>query len=1237
MHEETPKLRPASTNKNLITNKSHTEIKKVNKKLRRGSLPTETDVNSPVIKKLMISAKTVATDDLTSLLQSDLSTKRSLHKKKNNQSEINVQTISSEEENLIRNSTSRRRSGRKYCSLSPPNKLFNKVDLIKNDHLSTSQNLNVSLPNRRSLRMENSHSSLQGNSSFNKSESKPNNQSTIAQSDSPLTKSLHKEQRNSSLKKSDYKENVSQSDFENSPQPRKSLRQQSLFTSSVEKHENEDPLNNTQSETLGTRKSLRQEMQLFDISQAELSMNKSVNLLDISQPELSTSKRSTRKESMSARKSIRKYNVLDITENNSPRRPSMRMSCNPFKISQNMSGVGFLNDGNDLIDWDTPEKSNVAKSESPDHADIDSADVNDLKEENNSSEIADAKKATACKVLNSPLNDLTDVKGVRALMETPGRRPKTPKNDLTDVRGVRQLLDPKEIKSPKNDLTNVAGVKALLKTPGRKGRTPKNDLTNVQGVKRLMNPFREPQSPENDLTEVLGVKKLFRTPKMQNSPLNNLTDIRGVRNLLKTPGQVEKSPKNDLRDVRGIKRLMNPLKDPKSPENDLTEVAGVKSLFRSPKIQNTPKNDLSNVKGVKSLMKTPGRKQKSPENDLRDVRGVKQLMDPKLEKSPENDLSDIRGVKQLFKRNNMPRNDLTDVEDVRHLFVTPEKSLNKSEQIEENKTRRVSSMDDLFNELKYENEPSDSPLSHLRKIPIITYERKAMSLSPVKRDVNNLNLKNRYSDRIVQGPSAHVQKWIEEQTVLSLNRVDDNEIDTHIHTVEASVEPEVFETQSKPINQRVLRTKNLEDIENTSDVELTPRTRTRRQQIKAAEDAKTASPLTQSRRGKIESLSVEGITKIVVEREDVPPKKRGRPKKTKTNVTDTDNVTPIRTRGGRGKDTAEDEVVEQVVLIQKTTRRMRKNERTAIETVEVIQNNAIEDVNILDSLGIIENEKKKTSKKRTKAETDSDAGTIENKSAKRQRKKVEDDELEISRHVKFDVPDFGTPEEPKRTRRGARKIETEAEDIETKPTARRGRNARKKEVDETEHVSEIVEPVPQTTGALTDINLPVKSGRNTRKKEQDGSEDKVEENELKPTQKRGRNTRKKEVKETETVVENDENVQEEKVVKSRRKQPAKNITAETEENDINSANVLVKPTRRTRAAKVTNETEKTEDTEQENTGKKTQRKKRSPNTESTSDEKAEENSHSTSKRTRTNIAKEKEEPVRKSARTRKAK
>ncbi|CAH0555535.1 unnamed protein product [Brassicogethes aeneus] len=179
-------------------------------------------------------------------------------------------------------------------------------------------------------------------------------------------------------------------------------------------------------------------------------------------------------------------------------------------------------------------------------------------------------------------------------------------------------------KSPKNDLTEIYGVKKLMQTP-KAVNPPKNDLSNVIGVKKLMQTPKAVNSPKNDLSNVAGVKSLLRTPRVIRSPKNDLSDVQGVKTLLHTP-KVQNSPKNDLSDVKGVKILMKTPRVTKDPKNDLSDVEGVKILMKTPRVTKDPKNDLSDVEGVKILMKTP-RVTKDPKNDLSDVEGVEQLFD----------------------------------------------------------------------------------------------------------------------------------------------------------------------------------------------------------------------------------------------------------------------------------------------------------------------------------------------------------------------------------------------------------------------------------------------------------------------------------------------------------------------------------------------------------------------------------------------------------------------------------
>ncbi|XP_018560952.1 uncharacterized protein LOC108903306 [Anoplophora glabripennis] len=220
---------------------------------------------------------------------------------------------------------------------------------------------------------------------------------------------------------------------------------------------------------------------------------------------------------------------------------------------------------------------------------------------------------------------------------------KVEKTPMKDV-GKKELSIPKEAKSPKNDLTEVRGVRRLIQTP-KPAPSPKNDLSNVAGVKKLFSTPNIVRSPKNDLTQIPNLRK-FVYPVQQNSPRNDLSDVAGIKKLLNTPKKV-KSPENDLRNVPNLRKIISP-KQQNSPRNDLSDVAGLKKLLSTPKKQKEPRNDLTNVAGVKRLMSTP-RKQNSPLNDLTKVPNLRKVMSPKQQNSPRNDLSDVEGVTDIFK------------------------------------------------------------------------------------------------------------------------------------------------------------------------------------------------------------------------------------------------------------------------------------------------------------------------------------------------------------------------------------------------------------------------------------------------------------------------------------------------------------------------------------------------------------------------------------------------------------
>lgn len=176
----------------------------------------------------------------------------------------------------------------------------------------------------------------------------------------------------------------------------------------------------------------------------------------------------------------------------------------------------------------------------------------------------------------SPLNtpeSSPNLRGVKLLF-----RINSPNNDLRNVKGVKRLLrTPRTRKSVKNDLTNISGVKEIF------AKSPRNRLSDVS-VKKVF-----AASPKNDLRRVSGVKSLFQSPKKAKQPNNDLSDVRGVRNLF-----TRKSVANDLRNVSGVKKI---LQNMNSPKNDLTDVRGVRRMFR----QEKQRNDYSDLSGVEEL------------------------------------------------------------------------------------------------------------------------------------------------------------------------------------------------------------------------------------------------------------------------------------------------------------------------------------------------------------------------------------------------------------------------------------------------------------------------------------------------------------------------------------------------------------------------------------------------------------------------------------------------------------
>lgn len=128
--------------------------------------------------------------------------------------------------------------------------------------------------------------------------------------------------------------------------------------------------------------------------------------------------------------------------------------------------------------------------------------------------------------IKSPKNDSTNIRVLKKLMKTPKIR-RTPKNDSTNIPNLRNLMSPKKVSSPVNDLTDVRGVKQLFTG---KQMPAVNDLSNIYGVKKLMSTPKIRRTPKNDLTNVPNLRS-FIFPKKVCTPFNDLTNIEGIDKL----------------------------------------------------------------------------------------------------------------------------------------------------------------------------------------------------------------------------------------------------------------------------------------------------------------------------------------------------------------------------------------------------------------------------------------------------------------------------------------------------------------------------------------------------------------------------------------------------------------------------------------------------------------------------------------------------------------------------------
>lgn len=108
-------------------------------------------------------------------------------------------------------------------------------------------------------------------------------------------------------------------------------------------------------------------------------------------------------------------------------------------------------------------------------------------------------------------------------------------NDLSDLAGMKRVMNPTG-NSPVSSYTDVRGVKRLLRTP--QASTPIANYTSVEGIKRLFK-----QSPTSNYADISGLNLLYQLSTNEANLMNvkgvrrtpNSSDVTGVEVLFESP------------------------------------------------------------------------------------------------------------------------------------------------------------------------------------------------------------------------------------------------------------------------------------------------------------------------------------------------------------------------------------------------------------------------------------------------------------------------------------------------------------------------------------------------------------------------------------------------------------------------------------------------------------------------------------------------------------------------------
>lgn len=232
-----------------------------------------------------------------------------------------------------------------------------------------------------------------------------------------------------------------------------------------------------------------------------------------------------------------------------------------------------------------------------------SSGISQLSEEAFKTPIQPLNKKTrtlnSSRIRNSPRNRLSDLDGVKELLQTPKRVEQTPR------RNRKQSMKDEECSPniPKKSIETQSTPRNRQESVKISFKNKRNSNLNAS-LNQSTPDFEDEETLQNSslsLLEVSTSKNYSRTSKSQEFEGN--MSGKASEELIETPVSIRKQQQNDV--TRTLSSRGNDKKEKRNIEENLKTVMFKGRSPKTPKIQNESQNDLSDASGIAQLYSTP--------------------------------------------------------------------------------------------------------------------------------------------------------------------------------------------------------------------------------------------------------------------------------------------------------------------------------------------------------------------------------------------------------------------------------------------------------------------------------------------------------------------------------------------------------------------------------------------------------------------------------------------------------